>query len=245
MRLVNAEYGMTLELDENRATILIIEERKMRLRIIAELYRQCSGEIGNFVLSQDNQILKIQKMTDILLSPFSIDCNNRKILTKLYQEIQDCGNEDFYNEKEKINSEILLLFDKIMLNVSYNITTALDLDFVELCKLYNVQLEGAGETSIEQLMDYIRVMSQLCGYKVFILLNFTMYLSREELKNLYEFAAYQKIYLLLIEYFMPALIANEKGCIIDEDGCIIDIAKDNLQHLPGVTFGENQNEFEV
>lgn len=245
MRLVNAQYGLTLELDENKATILVIEERKIRLKIIAELYQQCLGEIGDFVLSNDNQILKMQKMADILLSPFSIACNNKKVLTKLYQEIQDCGNENFYNEKQKINSEILLLLDKIMLNVPYNITTTLDLDFVELCKLYNVQLEETGDALIEQLTDYIRVMGQLCGYKVFVLLNFTMYLSREELEKLYKFAAYQKIYILLIEYFMPVLIANEKGCIIDEDGCIIDIGKDNLQHLPGVTFGENQNGFEV
>lgn len=245
MRLVNAEYGLTLELDENRATILVIEEKQMRLKVIAGLYRQCLGEIGDFVLFEDDQIIKIQKVADILLNPFAIDCNNKKVLTKLYQEIQDCGNENFYNEKQKVNSEIILLLDKIMLNVPYNITTTLDFDFIELCKLYNIQFEATGDNLIERLIDYIRIMNEMCGYKVFILLNFAMYLSEEELRNLYEFAAYQKIYLLLIEYIMPTVIANEKGCIIDKDGCIIDIGKDNLQHLPGVTFGENQNEFEV
>lgn len=245
MRLVNAQYGLTLELDENKANYLVIEEKQMRLKIIEELYRQCLGEMGDFVLSYDNKILKMQKTADILLSPLSIDCNNKKVLTKLYQDIKDCGNEDFYSEKEKINSEILLLFDKIMLNVPYNITTTLELDLVELCKLYHVQLEEKEETLIERLIDYIQVMGQLCGCQMFILLNFTMYLSREELKSLYEFAAYQKIYLLLIEYFMPQLINGEKGCIIDEDGCIINIEKNNLLHLPGVMFGENQDEFEV
>lgn len=245
MRLVNAEYGITLELDEDRPTIFVIEEKQMRLKIITELYRQCLGEAGSFVLSADNQTLKIQKMSDILLSPFSIDHNNKKVIAKLYQEIQDYGNENFYDLKQKINSDILVLLDKIMLNVPYNITTAVDLNLVELCKLYNVQLEETGNTLIQQLTDYICVMSQLCGCKVFVLLNFTMYLSGEDLKYLYEFSAYQKIYLLLIEYSMPVLIANEKGCILDKDGCIIEIREDNLQHLPGVTFGENQSGFEV
>lgn len=245
MRLVNVEYGLSLELDETRATILVIEEKAMRLKIIEELYHQYLGEEGNFVLSDGDQVLKIPKSVDVLLNPFSIDCNNRKVIARLYQEIQDCGNEDFYSEKAKINSEILLLFDKMMLNVPYHITTAMDFDLVDLCKLYHVQLEKTGDALLEQLMDYIRVMSQLCECKVFILLNFMTYLNDEDRKHLYEFALYQKILLLFIEYFEPMLLADEKGCIIDKDGCIIDIGKDNLQHLPDVKFGENPDEFEV
>ena len=245
MKLVNAEYGITLELDENKATVLVIEAKELRIRILEDLYQQCQGESAGFVLSEHDQILKIQKTADILLSPFSLDCNNRKVLTKLYQEIRECGNEEFFSEKEKINSDILLFFDKMMANVPYNITTTLDFDLIELCKLYNVQLERTGDTLLERLMDYIRAMSQLCTYKVFILLNFTMYLSKEELENLYEFAAYQKIYLLFIEYVASSSIADEKTCIIDEDGCIINIEKSNLQHLPSVKFGDNPDEFEV
>lgn len=245
MRLVNVEYGISLKLDEGKTTILVIESKRMRMKILEDLYGQCQGETGDFVLSEDNQIVKTQKMMDILLGPFSLDCNNRKVLAKLYQEIRDCGNEDFFSEKEKINREILSLFDNIMRNVPYNITTTLDVDLMELCKVYNVRLEKTGDTLLEQLIDYMRAMNELCTYRVFILLNVTMYLENKDLNSLYEFAAYQKIYLLLIEYAVPELIADEKGCIIDREGCIIDIGKDNLQHLPDVKFGENQDGFEV
>lgn len=245
MRLVNAEYGLSLQLDEARATILVIEEKVMRLKIVEELYHQYLGEEGSFVLSDDDHVLKMQKNVDMLLNPFSIDCNNRRVITKLYQQIQDCGNEDFYSEKAKINSEILRLFDKIMLNVPYHITTAMDFEWVDLCKLYHVQLEKTGDTLLEQLMDYIRVISQLCECKVCIMLNLVEYLNDEERKYLYEFAVYQKIFLLFIEYAEPVLLADEKGCVIDQDGCMIEIGKDNLQHLPDVTFGENPDEFEV
>lgn len=245
MRLANSEYNISLELEENRVVLIVIEERMLRLKLVADLYQQCLGETRGFILSEDEQILKMNKVADILVNPFSVDCNNRKILSKLYQEIQDCGNEDFYTEKQKINSEILLLLDKIMLNVPYNITTSLDFDFVEVCKLYNVQLEDSGDTLLERLMEYLKVMSQLCSYKLFILLNISLYLNESEMKMLYECAAYLKVYLLLIEYTMPLQIFDEKGCIIDKDGCIIDIESHGLRHLPGVTFGENQNEFEV
>lgn len=245
MRLANSEYNISFEFEENRVMLMIIEERMLRLKLVEDFFLQCSGEKGSFVLSEDAQILKISKVVDILLNPFSIDCNDKKILSKLYQEIRDCGNEDFYMEKEKINSDILLLLDKIMLNVPYNIASTLDFDWMEMCKLYNIQLENSGDTLLERLMEYIKIMSHLCSYKLFVLLNFTLYLNEQEMKMLYEFAAYQKVYLLLIEYAMPMQISNEKGCIIDKDGCIIDIVNHDLQHLPGVMFGENQDGFEV
>lgn len=245
MRLVNMEYNISLEFEENRTAILVVEEKKLRYKLIDELYRQCEGEDGQFILSDNMQILKLNKVADIIMNPFSIDFNNRKVLAKLYQEIETYGTESFYEEKQRINGDILKLFDKIMLNVPYNITTKLEFELAEICKLYNVQLEDVSDTLLEKLMEYIRIMSQLCALKVFIFVNLTMYLTKDEIKELYNFSFNQKVYLLLIEFIMPENLCNEKGCVIDEDGCIIEIGYDNLQNSPGVSFGENPNEFEV
>lgn len=246
MKLVSAEYGLALDLLENEATVLVIEQKQSRLQIVQELYRQCMGEAGNFVMSEKTEILRIQNTAEMLLSPFAFDCNNRKILTRLYQEIRDCGIENYYTEKEQINGLILTLLDRIMLNVPYNISSNLDFDLVDLCKLYNVQIEEPGDSLIERLLNYMKVMQQLCGYKVFILLNFTMYLNDDEMNLLYEFMAYQKIYLLLIEHIISDGFKDKNCCIIDHDQCIINTEKNNLLHLPNVKFGENpDSEFEV
>lgn len=245
MNLVNAEYNISIKLEENRTAILVIEEKILRFKLVDELYRQCMGEEGNFVLSDNTKILKMSKIADFLMNPFSVDYNNRKVLTKLYQEIETSGNESFYEEKQRINGDILTLFDKIMLNAPYNISSKLELDLVELCKIYNIVIENEGDTLLEKLMEYMKIMSQLCSVRVFILLNLTLYLNRKEIRTLYEFASYQKICLLLVEYVMPKEISDEMGCIIDEEGCIIEIGQNDLQHLPGVTFGENPKEFEV
>lgn len=245
MKLVNAEYNISLELEENTITILVVEEKKLRYKLVDDLYRQCAGEDGQFILSVNTQIMKLNKVADVIMNPFSIDFNNRKVLTKLYQEIEAYGTERYYEEKQRINGDILKLFDKIMLNVPYNITTKLEFELAEICKLYNVQLEDVSDTLLEKLMEYIRIMSQLCALKVFIFVNLTMYLTKDEIKELYNFSFNQKVYLLLIEFIMPENLCNEKGCVIDEDGCIIEIGYDNLQHSPSVSFGENPNEFEV
>lgn len=223
MKLVSPQYNISLTFEENKAVLLIIEEKRLRLELVDALYQQCMGEDSGFVLSEGAQILKMSKAADMLMNPFSVDCNNRKILTKLYQEIETCGNEDFYEEKEKINREIIVFFDKIMMNVSYDIATKLELDLVELCKLYQVRLENAGNTLVEKIIEYIKIMSQLCAVKLFILLNFTLYLNKEEIKAMCEFASYRKVHILFVEYIVPVDIEIKNGCIIDEDGCIIEL----------------------
>lgn len=158
MRLVNAESGIALSLEEGNVSMLIIEEKLMRRQFVEELYKQCQGEMGNFILSDKNQILKMNKTTDFILSPFTIDYNNKRLMTKLYQEIQDNGNENYFCEKEQINSQIISLFDKLVLNVPYNIVTALDFTFIDLCKMYDVRLDYSEDSFIEKLLDYFRVM---------------------------------------------------------------------------------------
>lgn len=240
MKLANPEYNLCLELEENRPTFLIIENNILRFKLVEDIYNQCIGSEGGFVLSEDLQMLKMSKNAEIIINPFSIDVNSKKVLTKLYQEISDYCNENYYEEKERINGEIVLLLDKIMLNVPYNITTKFEIDIIEICKLYNVELENSGDTLIEKLLEYIKIVSQLCSYKLFILLNFSLYLTTNELQELYKFASYQKVYLLLVEYIMPLKLVNEKGYIIDKDSCIIEFGND-LQHFPSVKFGENPN----
>ena len=106
MKLVNAEYNISLELEENTITILVVEEKKLRYKLVDDLYRQCAGEDGQFILSDNTQIMKLNKVADVIMNPFSIDFNNRKVLAKLYQEIEVYGTESYYEEKQRINGDM-------------------------------------------------------------------------------------------------------------------------------------------
>lgn len=223
MKFVNPDYGLDMQLSDERPAILVIESKRLRAEIVDKLHRQCSGEDGNFVLSEGQKVLKLPKVMDFILEPFTLDINNRKVLTKLYQKMTEYGNEVLYEEQSQINRRIIELFDRISLNVPYNIEYGLDFNVESLCKAYDVRLETSGDGLLNKIMDYVKVMNQLCGYKAFAMLNMNFYLNVEEVKFLYEFAAYQKICLLMMEFEMPALIPDNNCCIIDGDCCMIEI----------------------
>lgn len=75
----------------------------------------------------------------------------------------------------------------------------MDLNLMDLYKLYGVQLETDGSSTLEKLMDYIKIMSSLCGIHMMIFVNLKDYLSENQIKELYKTVFYYKMNLLLIE----------------------------------------------
>lgn len=63
----------------------------------------------------------------------------------------------------------------------------------------------------------------LCGCNICVFVNLKTFLSKKDLQHLYEFANYQKMYLVLMESCEREKIDGEKTFIIDKDECIIEI----------------------
>ena len=101
MKLVYSAYGIIFELEENKVNILVIENPTVLVEVVGRLNEQCEGKDGEFILSNENKILNISKSVSFVKDPFSIDCNNRKILTKLYQELERESMIDWNEEQQE------------------------------------------------------------------------------------------------------------------------------------------------
>lgn len=98
-----------------------------------------------------------------------------------------------------------------------------NLDVSGLFKLYTVEVQSQGETLLQRMTEYLRVMSKIGGIDNYIFVGLKQYLTVEELENLYEFVFYEKLNLILVEAVQSPAISGEKGWIIDSDLCIIDL----------------------
>lgn len=221
MKLTNAKYNLGIKLKENQINLLIIEHPMYMTEIIEGLQKQCDGEEGEMVLSRENQIIKFDKYADVIVNPFSFNLNDRKIVNKLYTQLQEIGI-DYWEEKEKLNSEFVRLLDQVIstcpyTNIKYNLTC----EWNDLFKLYDVRITALSGRLLDRLIEYIKVLSYLTETKLLCLANLKSYLTSEELKELYQMAYYNKIYLLLIEPFEREELEGEKLYIIDKDMCLI------------------------
>lgn len=221
MRLVCSDYGLDMELEENRVTVLTVENAKFITEIIGSLKNQITGEEGMFVLSDHDKIQRIDKKMNLIIDPFDVSINDRKIINKLHSRLGIIA-PDYFQEKEKITADIISLLDEIVLASPFsNLIYNLDYDWTEMFKGFNIRFEETGENLIEKLVEFIRIQASLLEIRVLCFVNLKSYLIQEELQELYKAAFYNKINLVLIESIEKDKLENEQIYIVDKDRCLI------------------------
>lgn len=223
MKLVYPEYQLELPLRENQITVLSVENPKIYAELTGDLWRQSQGEEGVFILSDKEKIIPISKELACIFNPFSLECNDKKVINKLYGELKEQAEENLSCESAKINRDILDYLDKVLMQVPYSLEYDVDLDFISLLKIYGVKIENLSGTLLEKIVEYIKVLNRICHVKIFAFIGLKQYLTVNELEQLYEFVFYEKISLVIVEPVHTECIPGEKCWLFDCDFCIIEL----------------------
>ena len=163
MRLTYGEYGIDLEIRENKVNILVIESPNIFSLMINELMCQMEGGFGRFILSDQDEIKVIGKEAEIIVNPFAINCNERRIQQKLYQELIDEMNDTMVEDTVHLQGEIISYLEKLIKRVPYPLEFETEENMPGLLKLFHVEIDGQCETLIEKIMNYIKVLKQFCN----------------------------------------------------------------------------------
>lgn len=224
MKFIYPEYGIELELVENQVNVLVAESPHFFSHLVQIFYEEKQSGTGRLVLSEKDKILPLSKTMEIIVNPFCIDPNERRIMQKLYQELcAETQEAFFYKDMENFNSCIVSYLEELSVSVPYHVTFDIEENVPNLFKAYNVRLETDGVSLLERLAEYLKLLHQLCKIQVIIFVNLKTYFSQDELEELYKFAFYEKLFLVLIENREKPKLKEEKVCIIDADGCIINL----------------------
>ena len=162
----------------------------------------------------------MQKRWSVFL--IHLNCNDKKIINKLYQELKEYVDISLMKESIELNGKVLEFLEQIMSLSPYALEYKLDLDVVTLFKSYEVRVESVYETLLERIIEYIKVMRQVCNVNIFVFVDLKHYLSKFEIKQLYECVFYEKVYLIILEPVQSVHIDCEKHWILDKDFCIIE-----------------------
>ncbi len=225
MKLVHPEFNYQIEFKENIVDLIVIEDKKVFREYIGELYSQCMelNDSGKFVLSNEEKEIKLSKKVEIILDFYSLDINNKKIITEVYNKLKEMSTEeDMYVETGKINSEIVRYVDKIVDISDYPLEFSIDIDIVDLFKMANVKFLKDYTSELDRICDYISVVNEITGKDIFIFVNFRDFFELEELEEFYKFAAYKKIFLIMLENEVNNVCNEfEKVFVLDKDLCEI------------------------
>ena len=224
MRIIYSKYGIDLYLEENKITTIVIENPLIMSEVIRNISRQVNGEDGEWILSEQDKIFSVEKSGIFLDNPLMVNSNEKRILTRLYKELSEQANTLMYEDYTRINSYIVSFLERLLDTVPYHLDMEVDMDLTGILKLYGVKIESEGVSVLEALLDYLRALSCICNIRVAFILNVKQFLTLEEVRQLYEFCFYEKMYLINLEGQKNYNLEQEKCVIIDKDLCIIDMS---------------------
>lgn len=221
MKLVEREYGIEVDIKENIVSIIVLEDVKLRLPLINELFSQTFGKEGNWLLFENDKSFDLGKKVELILEPLTLTLNNKKVKTKLYQDIKTIAQDYCFSQGLEVHSQICNYLENMLDKLPYPIKYDEDWDVSEILKAYNVELVEEYDNIFEKLYNYIKLVNTVCGTDIFIMVNIKQYLTDEQITELYKMAAYGKIQLVLIEFSTNNKRDCEELYILDNDDCVI------------------------
>lgn len=221
MNLVYNPIDAIMTLEETTVYALVLESPLLMRQFIESLDAQLIFDKGPFVLSDGQKTVALAKYLELIVNPFALDLNQRKILTKVHQELeQNAVREDMYQRTAEIRQLLHNYLQELLLTVDYPLEYNFDFSLGKLLAPVGVQF--APEDSLPgRVLQYIDLCSRLLGLKVFVLYQLSCILSADEMQCFIRDMQYRQIPIILLESAVPDSIPFTKILVVDDDLCIV------------------------
>lgn len=222
MIMAHPDLNYKIEINNKCIVEWIIESPEQFSSYLCELEVQTNGAEGNFVLSENEKILNWSKCATIIFNPISLSTNDKKVISKIYGELQEIAvGENCYIKTKEIISILQQYLLELEYNFDLNLSISDDIDLQGLFKLFGIKVAEDSPSLFEQLMQYIKIQNIILGKRLVILVNVRSFFTEEQLNELFSFTIYNEIGLLLVESFQRDFTNSTQKYIIDKDKCEI------------------------
>ncbi len=228
-RLIYSEFDKPILLEEDKFTVLKIEDKETYYKFLKDLYSQYNRGGECFNLSKNNKSLKLEKESLWINNLFDLEVNSRTRLRKLYSELEQNINRTELNEtvlnlwlkiEELINTYIILEGNLESKDEFIRIASILELMGVQFYDDFDERL-------IDRLENFMIINRDYSNINLFVLNNASSVLSIEELQELQMFSKREEVCILYLdaEFDFNTLGNGYRGLIVDEDLCYIEITE--------------------
>jgi len=223
MKLIHEKITYAFEFEDESFNVLTIENSKFFRELIQELVDQTQGKEGSFVLSHNYKEIDIKKNVELIINPFILDFNQKRIMEYIYNELRETAyGEEKYLITSNIMSEVEKLIIDLIDSTDYPLSIQNIFDFNLILKSFKVQVMDLEKGLIERLISYMELLTRLNSKRVFVLVNIYDYMKDDEIDALLYDLNVKKIKVLFVQCSNSGKKHNyEKNVLIDEDLCEI------------------------
>ena len=164
----------------------------------------------------------MSKCVEIIGNPFMVDINSRKILGKLYSELEELSRkEQMFEKTMRLTSTVHEYILDLEQETNYILQFDNELEISALLKALGVRHEEIEDSFFERIVRYIKIAADVLKTKLFVFVNIRSFLSDTQMLELVKEISYQGIKVLFIENQERDCLEGGFRYIIDKDGCEI------------------------
>lgn len=209
----------TIMLNNENVFVVEVENKKMFYRLVSDLYKIKDGELLNefYFYDNSNKEINVSNKIEVYSNFFKIDFNTKKNLTILNKTVlaslDDNEKTSIMNNLKKLYKTIGSCLNDIDLPLILNDEITID----DIVKLFKISFNFKDDL-LEKLLLLIDIERNFKINMILFFVNLKQYLNKVELEELYKFAIYNNVKLILIDSQSYGVKLNyEKKLIIDND----------------------------
>ncbi len=216
-------YENEICFNTEKTNIIEVKDKKLFLNLCKSFYTHSVYDEGaeNIKLLDGDKLLKLSKNIIVITDILKIDFNDKSIINKLYDRIEQFLNINIETKNEIITkySALIELIDDILYDFDFDVDFNFEFTIKKFLKYLNLKVKvSENDEIIYNILLFIDIVSQfhLCSVLVFI--NLKNFFEDSDILEIYKYAKYKKINILLLECSNGRrLLHNEKKLYIDEN----------------------------
>ena len=220
MKLKLNGFENEIEFEEETVNVISVNNVECFRNIISSINSKILGEEINevFLLNDEKEELDMNKEVLMVLDVFNIDYNSKKILSKIYELIEEkiVMNQDF-----EIDNKIFELRNYIIEEINelpFEFIMKDEIKIMDILKMYSLKIDSYNYNKLTEKIEFlIDIISTLKIAKILIIPNMKLFLTDEEVVEVYKYSLYNNVNLLIIERNDRKKLKYEKKLVIDEN----------------------------
>lgn len=221
MKISSPLFNSSLKITGGSPLSVVIENKKLFRSYVEDLYAQMSGAEGKIVLSKNDEPILINKNAEIIDNFITFDINTKAMQGGIFSALEKKAvSEEFYIKTSKLLSDI----------ENYIYDLCFDLPFSAECKklsssslIKSLQVCVADDYSsrLEALLDYMSLITEFSGEKLFIFVNMCAYFSEDEMALFVSDVKSKMFSVMFVDSVEVFGALSDNRLIIDNDLCEI------------------------
>lgn len=218
MKLVNYNLENPIDFDVSPVWSLICESPRQFCLLTEALYRQASGQDGDWHLVSAKST-NLGKALVCVANYYGVSVNDKKATALLQDKIKNIAFDELHSAA---THEIISALDKYARLLSLDLDVPVevsDVDFSQIGKIISIAMLDESTNMLERLVDYATLLSRLTSIEILVCFNLRSYLDVTDLEKFFSHCVNCGLNVLCVDSFFDKAAPNEKILICDKDLC--------------------------